>query len=277
MRSINMTSIKIIAFGLLALLATLPSVYAQHPQQQPQRSDSDQRGGGVPAAPISSRSDPAARSVPATQPAAPRNEPLSRVVPAEHAPTVVDRSNHGSIRHVDTHVDTHVVEHPVVVRSDSDVHQHVIVHHDVDVDIHRQQFWHGFSFGAHHHALRAGYTQLFVFGVPYYYDNGIYYQQIGPDYQEVYPPIGANIGGLPDGAIEIVAGNVVYYYAGGAFYVQQGGVFVSVMPPMGVIVPELPPGVMQVSFNGGAVYQFNGVCYQPVFVNGVTCYMTFMR
>ena len=250
MRSINMTFLKITAVGLLALLATLPFIYAQHPQQQSQQQPQRAEPG--------SRGEPAARGIPAH-------------AQTDHSPAVVDRSNHGTIRHVDTHA----AERPVDVRRDFDVNQHVIVHHDVDVDIHRQQFWHGFAYGTHHHGLRPGYVQLFVGGSPYYYDDGIYYQQAGSEYQEVYPPIGANIVGLPDGAIEIVVGNIVYYYAGGAFYVQQGGGFAIVMPPVGVTVPELPPGAMRVSLNGGVAYQFNGVHYRPAFVNGVTCYMTF--
>jgi len=115
-----------------------------------------------------------------------------------------------------------------------------------------------------------------VNGAPYYYDDGIYYQQAGNDYQAVYPPVGANIPGLPYGAIEIYAGNLAYYYAGGAFYVQQVSGFVIAAPPMGVTVPELPPGAVQVSVNNGVAYQFNGIYYRPVFANGVTQYMTFM-
>ena len=35
-------------------------------------------------------------------------------------------------------------------------------------------------------------------------------------------------------------------------------------------------GAVAVSLNGRVAYQFNGIYYQPVFVNGVTQYMTFM-
>ena len=159
---------------------------------------------------------------------------------------------------------------------DVDVRQRGILHHDVEVDVNHSRFWHGFAFGARRHALRPGCERIFVGGNPYYYDDGIYYQQAGDDYQEVYPPVGAGITGLPDGAVEIVAGNQIYYYAAGAFYAPQGGGFLIVPPPIGVIVPELPPGAAQVAINGGVAYQFNGIYYQPVFANGVTQYMTFM-
>ncbi|MGA2605524.1 MAG: DUF6515 family protein, partial [Verrucomicrobiia bacterium] len=95
-------------------------------------------------------------------------------------------------------------------------------------------------------------------------------------YQEVYPPVGADIPQPPDGAIEIDAGGLTYYYAGGAFYVQQDNGFVVASTPIGVTVPDLPPGAIQVSVNGNLAYQFNGVYYQPMFVDGVTQYQTFL-
>jgi len=115
-----------------------------------------------------------------------------------------------------------------------------------------------------------------VNGSPYYYDDGLYYQQADNGYQEVYPPVGADVPQPPDGAIVVEAGNQTYYYAGGAFYVQQDGGYVVAPAPIGVAVPELPPGAMQVAVNGGAAYQFNGIYYRPEFVDGVTQYITFL-
>ena len=137
------------------------------------------------------------------------------------------------------------------------------------------RFWHGFVFGARIHGLRPGYLQIYVGGIPFFYDDGIFYQQTGDDYQEVYPPVGADVQDLPDGAVEIDAGNIAYYYAGGAFYVQQGDGYVIAPTPIGVTVPEVPPGAVEVSYNGGMAYQFNGIYYQPQFVDGVTQYVTF--
>jgi hypothetical protein len=69
---------------------------------------------------------------------------------------------------------------------------------------------------------------------------------------------------------------MTYYYAGGAFYLQQADGTFSVAPtPIGVVVPELPPGAVQVSARGDIAYQFNGIYYGRVFVNGVTQYETF--
>jgi len=191
---------------------------------------------------------------------------------------MVNRTNHGSIRHVDTHA---TPQRPVEAPHGNQAprggyqHQHFAPNHDVDADVGRRHFWNDFRFGARHRGLRPGFVQLYVGGIPFFYDDGIYYQQAGDEYQEVYPPVGADVQGLPDGTIEIDAGNLTYYYAGGAFYVQQDGGYVIAPPPIGVAVPELPPGAVQVSYNGGVAYQFNGVYYQPEFVDGVTQYVTF--
>ncbi|HUI07556.1 MAG TPA: DUF6515 family protein [Verrucomicrobiae bacterium] len=254
MRFANVASIRRIGVGWLTLFAAVPLIYAQRPQQ-PQRE--------APAP----KNEPAPRVAPA-----PRAAPAPRGAPAQRRPVVVDRVNHGTIRHMDTHV----VERPPEAPHGFDQRQHIIVHRDVDVDVGRSRFWHGFAFGARVRSLRVGYVQIFVNGAPYFYDDGIYYQQAGNDYQEVYPPVGADVQELPDGAIEIDAGNLTYYYAGGAFYVQQDGGFVVAPTPLGVTVPELPPGAIQVAVDGGVAYQFNGIYYQPVFVDGVTQYTTFM-
>jgi hypothetical protein len=195
-------------------------------------------------------------------------------------PVVVSRPNHGTIRHLDTHAVPQPVQAPrgggeAPHGGGGDQHQHFAANHDVDADIGRPRFWSGFRFGERQHGLRPGYFSLFVGGIPFFYDDGIFYQQAGDDYQEVYPPVGADVPGLPDGAIEIDAGNVAYYYAGGAFYVQQDGGYVIAPTPIGVTVPELPPGAVQVSYNGGVAYQFNGIYYEPEFVDGVTQYVTF--
>jgi hypothetical protein len=125
--------------------------------------------------------------------------------------------------------------------------------------------------------LPFGFFTLDVGGVPFYYSDGIYYQPSDGGYDEVYPPVGAGVPQLPDGAIAISAGGTTYYYAGGAFYVQQpDGTYATVPAPIGVIVPELPPGAVQVNINGQTAYQFNNVYYEPVFENGVTQYETFV-
>ncbi|MGH7967999.1 MAG: DUF6515 family protein, partial [Limisphaerales bacterium] len=202
---------------------------------------------------------------------------------ASHGPAAVDRTSHGSIRHADTHVVQRPVEvRPEPARSTEPRHEvtpprDVRVHRDVEVDVHRPHLWDDFAFGRRLAALPRGFLSLRICAVTYFYCGGVYYQAVNGGYQEVYPPVGAEIPQPPEGAIQIVAGNLVYYYAGGAFYTQQPDGTYGVAPtPMGVVVPELPPGAVQVAVNGAVAYQFNGVYYEPVFVNGVTQYETFM-
>ena len=246
------TSIKAVAMGILALVIAVPLIYSGPPA----------RGGGARGGAAVSRGGSAPRIAPSRAP----------VQNNTGGVTSVNRSYHGTIRHAETHVYQRPAEGP----RRFEPQQHAIVHRDVDVDVNRPRFWHDFSPGARRHRLREGFISLFLGGVPYFYDDGIYYQQVGDDYQEVYPPVGAIIGQLPDGAIEIDADNSVYYYAAGAFYVQQDGGFVIAPTPIGVTVPELPPGAIPATVNNTVAYQFNGVYYQPLFVNGVTQYLTFL-
>ena len=240
------------AASLVALLIALPLLYAQQHQQQ----------GGRP--------EPAQRSEPAARPE-PARAPVQRSQPA-----FVDRSNHGSVRHVDEHAAPRPVQRSSGAPHNFNMHHDVYVHHDVDVDFRHDRFWHGFRYGSRFGILPVGYVSLYVNGSPYFYDDGIYYQQADNGYQEVYPPVGADVPEPPDGAVEIDAGGQTYYYAGGAFYVQQDGGYVVAPTPLGVTVPEIPPGAVQVAINGGIAYQFNGIYYRPVFVDGVTQYTTFM-
>lgn len=208
-------------------------------------------------------------------------------------PMAVDRSSHGSIRHVETHVvqrpvevrhePAHAVEvrhepvRGVEVRRGAEPRHDLLVHRDVEADIQGRHPWHDFAFGRRRGVLPFGFLSFELGGLPYFYSDGIYYQPADGGYQEVYPPVGAAIPQPPDGAIVIEAGGQTYYYAGGAFYVQQADGTYSVAPtPIGVVVPELPPGAIQVSTAGTVAYQFNGIYYEPTFVNGVTQYETFV-
>ncbi len=196
---------------------------------------------------------------------------------APHAGTV-ERSNHGSLRHEETHIvrapEVRHEEHRGVVVAGG--RPNYYVHHDADIDVHTHHYWNDFARGRRFDRLPGGYLRFNIGGLPYFYYGGIYYQSAPGGYEEVYPPLGAVLPQPPEGSFEVIAPNgQVFYYAGGAFYQQQpDGTFALVPPPLGVIVPEPPPGAVQVAFNGGVAYQFNGIYYRPVFVNGVTQYQT---
>jgi hypothetical protein len=282
MRFTNMRAIRNIGLGVLALLSTLPLIHAERQQVCGERGGGggEARGGGGGEA--RGGGGGMARSEPAR-------------MPAERSPAFVERADHGSIRHLDTNVYQRPAaaapnfayqQRAATTTPNAGAQQRFFAHRDVDADVNVRRNWSDFSFGARRHGLRAGYVRLLVNNRPYFYDDGIYYQQYGDvtqdndgsedaDYQEVYPPVGAEITALPDGAIEVDAGDATYYYAAGAFYVQQqDGSYIIVASPIGVVVPELPPGAVAVQYGNGVAYQFNGTFYQAIFVNGVTQYVT---
>jgi hypothetical protein len=191
---------------------------------------------------------------------------------------VVERFNHGSIHHEDAHA-FRTPEPRFERRAEPRFEMRggerhgFFTHHDVNVDVRGNHYWHDFHRGRILHGLPLGYLSFNIGGLPYFYYGGVYYQQAPDGFEEVYPPVGAALPFPPDGAYPVVSYSITYYYAAGAFYVQQpDGTFVSIPPPLGVVVPELPPGSLPVNVNGVTLFQFNGTFYQPIFVNGVTQY-----
>ena len=248
------------ALGFFTLAAT-----AQRNEQH--EGGHEARQGGFGAA----RAVPAPRA-PAAAPARPSVAPTGRA-------NYVDRFSHGSVRHEETHVVPHFDEgRRFEGHREEFPHHEIRVHRDFDAGFRRHYDFDDFAFHRFVPALPLGYLSLQVGGVPYYYYDGLYYQPMAGGYQEVYPPVGAAVPQPPEGSIAIAAGGQTYYYAGGAFYLQQpDGTFQIAPTPIGVIVPELPPGAVQVALSDGNVgYQFNGVYYRPVFVNGLTQYQTFL-
>jgi len=213
---------------------------------------------------------PPGHSGPSSHPAPSR--PVRSRPQQPQRPVIADRPYHGTVRHSGTHI----IERPVDEHHGNWGGGHGFIHRDVDVDFGRNRYWHGFVYGRHHHELRGGFVQLYWNGAPYFYDDGIYYQSAADGYQEIYPPVGLGIPTLPSGFVESEAGGLVYYYGAGAFYLSQGEQFVIAPAPIGVIVPEFPPGAVLVTIAGAPAFQFNGVYYRPVFVNGVTQYQTFL-
>ena len=238
----------VVAFSLLL-------AGAQGQRYQPTGSGKSGPNHGAPK-----RAEPAARPAPA-----PARAPQARPAPP------VDRSSHGSLRHSETHV----IERPEPRYPGFRSLPRGVEHHDVDADSSHPRFWHGFVYGHRVGALRIGFHPLFLLGVPYFFDDGIYYQRAENEYREVYPPLGIIVPELPEGAVEIDVGAQIYFYAAGAFYARLNDGFVVVPAPLGVTVPDPPPGAALVTVNGGVAYQFNGVYFRPIFVNGVTQYITF--
>jgi hypothetical protein len=208
---------------------------------------------------------------PASRPEAARPAPEVRRPEARterRAPVVSGREEERRSEHIE-HREVHVGRsegRPPVV--------HETRHWDIDEDRHHSYFWFGFHPGMVIGTLPLGYSQVYVGGNPYYYDQGVYYQPGSSGYVVVNPPVGALVAQLPPGAEAIQVGPTVYYYVAGAFYVQQPQGYAVVAPPLGITVGELPPAATQVVVNGRVYYQADGAYFQPVMQNGVTVYMT---
>jgi len=145
---------------------------------------------------------------------------------------------------------------------------------DIDDERRHSYSWFGFHPGMVLNVLPPGYSQVYVAGNPYYYDQGVYYQSAPSGYLVVTPPVGAIVAQLPPGAEGIPYGPTVYYYGAGAFYVQTPQGFMVVTPPPGMAVTDLPPNAQQVMMNGVLYYQADGTYFLPQMQNGVTVYVT---
>jgi hypothetical protein len=144
----------------------------------------------------------------------------------------------------------------------------------IDDERRHSYFWFGYHPGMVLNVLPQAYSQINVGGNPYYYDQGVYYQQATSGYVVVTPPVGAIVAQLPPGSETIPYGPTVYYYGAGAFYVQNPQGFIVVEPPPGLAVTEPPPNAQQVMMNGVLYYQADGVYFLPQMQNGVTVYVT---
>jgi hypothetical protein len=106
-----------------------------------------------------------------------------------------------------------------------------------------------------------------------YYDQGVYYEKTSDGYKAIPPPQGAQISSLPDGYTAVTANNVQYSYYQGDFYVEQDGQYVVTQAPVGATVPYIPDSATESTSGGDTVYEYNGVKYQAVSLNGDTSYI----
>src|SRR5208282_401788 len=110
---------------------------------------------------------------------------------------------------------------------------------DIDEDRRQSFFWSDYHAGMRIDRLPDGYRRFEVRGHPFFYFEGVYYDDGPSGYVCVPPPVDADIPDLPPGAETVEVDGTVYYYAGGAFYVQQAdGSYVVVATPIGVTVAE---------------------------------------
>jgi hypothetical protein len=150
----------------------------------------------------------------------------------------------------------------------------------------------GFGIGV----LPVGYYPFYWGSVPYYYYDGIFYQQVdGGGYQVAVPPVGAEVPKLPKHAHPILIDGQQYYQYQGVYYkvvTNQDGKVVYVVagkdgvlntdngqgqqgqgqagtppppPRVGDLVYQLPDGCSKVKLNGVKYYVSpDGIYYEEV-------------
>jgi hypothetical protein len=109
-------------------------------------------------------------------------------------------------------------------------------------------------------------------GIPFLYDQGIFWLQQGASYLVVAAPLGALVDALPAGAYQVARRPAALFYFFGTFFAEKGGRYEVVKPPAGVVVSYLPDGYREEREGGGTRYSFGPVSYRPVFVQGVLLY-----
>jgi hypothetical protein len=88
-------------------------------------------------------------------------------------------------------------------------------------------------------------------------------------------PEGALIDSLPDGHGMSDNEGKTYFYYFGSFYLEEEGKYRVVKPPPGVVVGYLPDGYNETRDpeHESVTYEYGGVRFEPVFLEGILVYM----
>jgi len=110
-------------------------------------------------------------------------------------------------------------------------------------------------------------------GVPYHYNNGIFYRPMGAYYEVVAPPVGIHVRILPPYYRRIYLGTSIIFYYNGIFYRQNNTQdYEVVQPPIGADVTDLPAGAQVLVLNGQKMYELDGTYYQEQINDGQIWY-----
>lgn len=123
--------------------------------------------------------------------------------------------------------------------------------------------------------LPVGAAEVALDGRAYHYFSGIFYLPTANRYTVVTAPPGATVDALPDGHGTTEYNDNLYYYYFGTFFAEKAGKFEVVAPVPGMVVNYLPDGYNEMRDNeyDTVTYEYGGIHYQPVFLDGVLSYM----
>jgi hypothetical protein len=98
--------------------------------------------------------------------------------------------------------------------------------------------------------LPAGNIALTFGGGRFFYHSGMWYQQRGPGFVVVRPPVGIVVPVLPPDYTMVSVAGTPYYYANDTYYAAGPGGYVVAQPPIAAgagpgLVPQQPPPMLQ--------------------------------
>lgn len=105
-------------------------------------------------------------------------------------------------------------------------------------------------------------------GTNYYFEDGDFYIYNGGRYLLIAPPHGIKIKNLRQYISTLEQVGESAYYGKGIFYSLMGSEFEVMPPPNDAIIYNLPALTDVVSIDDEAYYEYLGVLYKKVFVNG---------
>jgi len=114
------------------------------------------------------------------------------------------------------------------------------------------------------HAME-GNRKLDFHGQPYYYNDGDYFIYNGGRYLLVAPPVSLVVSSLPKEKQQI---GPDLFYCKGIFYKKTGADYKVIKEPRGAIVYNLPHDLDAVKVGDKAYYNYLGVLYEKVLVEG---------
>ena len=130
-------------------------------------------------------------------------QPVRRDQPVEHRQTV----------------ERHVYVAPTYFRHDADYYGHAgVIFPDSDVDT-------GFT-------VPDGFEAIVADGQPYYYNEGVFYQEIDDQLVAIPPVLGAVVGYIPEDYQIVMSDGTHYLFTGGVYYQRVDQGFEVVQPPV---------------------------------------------
>ncbi|SDE16049.1 hypothetical protein SAMN05421636_103455 [Pricia antarctica] len=122
---------------------------------------------------------------------------------------------------------------------------------------------------AEHRGLAVDLEPLKFEDTNYYLDHGDFYIYNGGRYLLVAPPTGLQIGNLKEQVPHLQEVGNTDYYGNGVFYRKSNAnAFETEVAPEGAIIYELPILTETVTIDDEAYYEYLGVLYDKVFVDG---------